>query len=305
MYDPASVPLPRRAATPNAEAAQHPRIWPTRLKALAEIGNYSDTLPRSLLEIDERELRQLRATYYGMITQVDDQIGRLIGTSQEDRRIRPHAHHLHLRPRRDAGRSLAVGKPGYFDEAFHIPLIIRDLAWPPKTARGPRGGGVHRGGRPDADRPRLARPRAAGAAQRPLAAAVPSSAAHRRAGVARGALGIRLQQYRRPRRRKRLASTATNARSTSSAISAEIRAFHRAATTALLRSREGSGQFNNPRGRSGPPAARCWPMAGSCSPGGWNSNERSMTRAFAIRKRRVRTPADASLARNLATGRSR
>ena len=65
MYDPASVPLPRRAATPNAEAAQHPYLA-YALKALAEIGKYNEHYPHSLLEIDDTELRQLRATYYGM-----------------------------------------------------------------------------------------------------------------------------------------------------------------------------------------------------------------------------------------------
>jgi arylsulfatase A-like enzyme len=135
MYDPASVPLPRRAATPNAEAAQHPYLA-YALKALAEIGKYNEHYPHSLLEIDDTELRQLRATYYGMITQVDDQIGRLIAhlkkTGEYD--------HTLIIFTCDHGEMLGDhwlwGKPGYFDEAFHIPLIIRDPRVAAEDGRG-------------------------------------------------------------------------------------------------------------------------------------------------------------------------
>jgi len=102
MYDPATVPMPRRAATPDAESAQHPYLA-YALKAMAEIGPTTEHYPHNLLEIDDTELRQLRATYYGMITQVDDQDRPPDHASQEDRRIRPYSHHLHVRSRGDAG----------------------------------------------------------------------------------------------------------------------------------------------------------------------------------------------------------
>jgi arylsulfatase A-like enzyme len=129
MYDPASVPMPRRAATPDAESAQHAYLA-YALKAMAEIGAYNEHYPHSLLEIDDTELRQLRATYYGMITQVDDQVGRLIAhlkkTGEYDCTLIiftcDHGEML--------GDHWLWGKPGYFDESFHIPLIIRD----PRTA---------------------------------------------------------------------------------------------------------------------------------------------------------------------------
>jgi len=125
MYDPATVPMPRRAATPDAESAQHPYLA-YALKAMAEIGAYNEHYPHNLLEIDDTELRQLRATYYGMITQVDDQIGRLI---THLKKTGEYDHTLIIFTC-DHGEMLGDhwlwGKPGYFDEAFHIPLVIRD-----------------------------------------------------------------------------------------------------------------------------------------------------------------------------------
>ena len=68
----------------------------------------------------------MRATYYGMITQVDDQIGRLIAhlkeTGEYDKTLIiftcDHGEML--------GDHYCWGKEVYFDQAFHIPLIVRD-----------------------------------------------------------------------------------------------------------------------------------------------------------------------------------
>lgn len=124
LYDAADVTMPQRAATPEAEGAQHPYLAFT-LNNQREIGSYTDH-PGNLQEIDETEIRQLRATYYGMISQVDDQVGRIVA---------------HLRSTGEYDHTLIVftcdhgemlgdhwmwGKEGYFDQAYHIPLIIRD-----------------------------------------------------------------------------------------------------------------------------------------------------------------------------------
>src|SRR5690606_15581494 len=82
--------------------------------------------PGALQDMDERELRQTRATYYGMIAQVDDEIGRLLAYLDETGEAKEtlviftcdHAEML--------GDHWLWGKDGFFDGAFHIPLIIRD-----------------------------------------------------------------------------------------------------------------------------------------------------------------------------------
>jgi len=124
LYDPAAVPPPVRAASPEAEAAQHPYLA-YFLAHQKEAGWYAE-YPYDVQAIDEREIRQLRATYYGMISQVDDQIGRLMAhlkATGEDR-------HTLVVFTCDHGEMLGDhwmwGKDGYFDESFHIPLIIRD-----------------------------------------------------------------------------------------------------------------------------------------------------------------------------------
>lgn len=125
MYDPGNVPFPRRAATPEEEGAQHPWLA-YALTNQREIGWYTEHHPGNLQEVSDMEVRQLRATYYGMISQVDDQIGRLLAhlkATGED------AHTLVVFTC-DHGEMLGDhwmwGKEGYFDAAYHIPLIIRD-----------------------------------------------------------------------------------------------------------------------------------------------------------------------------------
>ena len=135
LYDPADVPAPVRAASLAAEGGQHPYLA-YALNNQREIGLYTEHHPGVLQEIDERELRQLRATYYGMISQVDDQIGRIMAhleSTGEDRNTLviftcDHGEML--------GDHYMWGKDGYFDPAFHIPLIIRD---PRNASDGGRG----------------------------------------------------------------------------------------------------------------------------------------------------------------------
>ncbi len=137
MYDPAGVPLPLRRETAEAEAAQHPltaqsifnqRDMPIRL------GTDKKTYPG----LNERDLRQARATYYGMISEVDDQIGRLIAFLKEhggfDNTLivftSDHGEQL--------GDHWMFSKISYYEQTFHIPLIIRD----PDVPDAARGGVV-------------------------------------------------------------------------------------------------------------------------------------------------------------------
>jgi arylsulfatase A-like enzyme len=135
MYDPAAVPFARRAATPEEESRQHPYLA-YAFGAQREIGLYTEHHPEDLQTVSAAEIRQMRATYYGMISQVDDQIGRLtahLKSTGED------AHTLIVFTC-DHGEMLGDhwmwGKDGYFDGSYHIPLIIRD---PRRQADGGRG----------------------------------------------------------------------------------------------------------------------------------------------------------------------
>lgn len=124
LYDPARVPPPVRAASVADEAEQHPLL--AYYLATSEQHNYFVEGRGKVADLSDQELRQLRATYYGMMHEVDEQIGRLIATlkdlgSYDDTLIvftSDHGEQL--------GDHWMLGKSGYGDAAFHVPLIIRD-----------------------------------------------------------------------------------------------------------------------------------------------------------------------------------
>jgi arylsulfatase A-like enzyme len=84
---------------------------------------------------DERERRQLRATYHGAQKEVDDQLARLFGHLDAtglsaSTLVVVTSDHGEM-----GGDHWLIEKLGYWDESFHIPLIIRD----PDTSADGRG----------------------------------------------------------------------------------------------------------------------------------------------------------------------
>ncbi len=113
MFDPAEVDEPVRLATPQDEGAVHPFLT----GALTVV-------PSPLDDLDQR---QLRATYYGMIAEVDAQLGRLLDGLDE----RGLAEDTVVVLTSDHGEQLGdhwlIEKLGFFDQSYRIPLIVR---WP-------------------------------------------------------------------------------------------------------------------------------------------------------------------------------
>ena len=125
MYHPDDVPLPQRRPTPEEEGAQHPhlKLW---IDTLAKTKGYDEHNINNFVTMDELNLRQMRATYYAMITQVDEQVGRIIdhlkATGEyDDTLIVFTCDHAEM-----GGDHYTWGKETYFEQSFHIPLIIRD-----------------------------------------------------------------------------------------------------------------------------------------------------------------------------------
>ena len=112
MYDPDAVPVPVGHRYDEA-AAPHP------FHAAAMEWEWSAADP------NEAEVRQLRATYYGMMTEVDAQMGRLM-QALDDRDL---SENTIVIVTSDHGEMLGdhhlISKLGYWDESFHIPLIVR------------------------------------------------------------------------------------------------------------------------------------------------------------------------------------
>ncbi|MCU1426312.1 MAG: arylsulfatase family protein, partial [Actinomycetia bacterium] len=113
MYDPDAVPAPQRASTRKADGAQHP--------LLALMINH----PFIAAPADEQEVRELRAAYYGMMSEVDHHLGRLFDRLDET----GAAEHTLVVLTSDHGEMLGdhylTGKLGWFDASYHVPLIVR------------------------------------------------------------------------------------------------------------------------------------------------------------------------------------
>ena len=128
MFDPAVVDGFARATTPDDEAALHPL-----LRYQTGRGQMKDFIPGAtgpVRDYSDAEFRQIKATYYGMIAEVDAQLGRVFDHLRaagiwDDTLIVFTSDHAEM-----LGDHWQLGKGGFFDESQHIPLIIRDPGRP-------------------------------------------------------------------------------------------------------------------------------------------------------------------------------
>ncbi|MFQ5698737.1 MAG: alkaline phosphatase family protein [Myxococcota bacterium] len=124
LYDPESIPGFVRAASAEDEGRQHPWL-------AFHLGRRYFRAPSN-----ERKLRRLAASYYGLMSEVDFQLGRLFDALRESG---AWAHTLVVFTS-DHGEQLGdhwmLAKGGYFDQSYHIPLIIRDPRPEADTQRG-------------------------------------------------------------------------------------------------------------------------------------------------------------------------
>lgn len=133
LYEPATLPLPDRPASPDDMREQHPWLaWAIDDQGLREYFHRSLTAG----EIRAEDDRRMRAAYYGNCSEVDANIGRLIAHLKEsgaydDTLIlfcSDHGDQL--------GDNWLYGRRGCFAGHFHVPCIIRD---PRRAADATRG----------------------------------------------------------------------------------------------------------------------------------------------------------------------
>lgn len=133
MYRPEDMPAPIRAASAEEEAAQHPLLG-HYLDAIRQASFFERANGRGA-ELDAAEIAQMRATYAGMISEVDDCLGRVFDyldeTGQWDETMvvftSDHGEQL--------GDHHLLGKIGYFDESFRVPLVVKDPDAPESAGR--------------------------------------------------------------------------------------------------------------------------------------------------------------------------
>ena len=122
LYDPADSPAPNRS--PEELEHPHPFHVPFRIE-------------RGGVAYDDEEVwRQRRATYYGLITEIDDHLGRLFRFMKdrglwEDTLIIFTSDHGEY-----VGDHWMFEKELFYDEAYNVPFIVRD---PRSCADGTRG----------------------------------------------------------------------------------------------------------------------------------------------------------------------
>jgi len=84
----------------------------------------------------DRDRRQTRATYYGMMAEVDTQLARLFGWLDASGQAENTLVVLTSDHGDQMGDHWLVEKLGYWDESYHVPLIVRD---PRPAAAGTKG----------------------------------------------------------------------------------------------------------------------------------------------------------------------
>jgi arylsulfatase A-like enzyme len=133
MYDPADVSKPVRMESLEQEGEQHPLLKMLLAKIPSNIF-FPNTYEGLAAETSEKDVLQARATYYGLITEIDHHLGRLISYLKKSGQYESTLIVFTSDHGEQLGDHYLFGKTGYFDESYAIPLIIRNPEITPPTS---------------------------------------------------------------------------------------------------------------------------------------------------------------------------
>lgn len=124
MYDPAEGPAFQRAVRWQAEAESHPYL--AYDLDLQERSKFRPGAEGKVRDWGDDNFGRIRALYYGMISEVDAQLGRIwqavkAAGAWDDTIVVLTSDHAEM-----MGDHYTLGKGGFFDGSYHIPLIVRD-----------------------------------------------------------------------------------------------------------------------------------------------------------------------------------
>ena len=131
MYDPSDGPAFQRGLDWKSEANSHPYLaWELGKQKLEK---FRPGMKGKVRDLYEEGFRAIRALYWGMISEVDGQLGRIwqaLKAADEwgDTIIVLTSDHAEM-----LGDHFMLGKGGFYDGSYHLPLIIRDPR-SPKTS---------------------------------------------------------------------------------------------------------------------------------------------------------------------------
>ena len=134
MVRPEQVSAPVRAASPAEEGAQHPLLG-YYLGAVAQ-GSFFQRGIGLAAEMDEAAVRQMRATYCGMLAEIDDCLGEVFAYLDATNQWRDTLVIFTSDHGEQLGDHWLLGKLGYFDESFRIPLVVKDPRAEAEATRG-------------------------------------------------------------------------------------------------------------------------------------------------------------------------
>jgi arylsulfatase A-like enzyme len=121
-YPTDALPEPARQSDPDVEGALHP--WLAMQLNRGRNQSHADPLRHRLLQ----------AGYYGLMSEVDDNMGRLIAALKEQGSYDETLIIFTSDHGEQMGDHWLYGKCGFFDESYHIPLIVK----PPQGQSGRR-----------------------------------------------------------------------------------------------------------------------------------------------------------------------
>jgi len=124
MYNHSDIPPPIRRESLDVEGKQHP-LLKILLENILRKDFFPDKHKIPASQASHLDVCKTRATYFGLITEVDYNLGRIFKYLKDSDQYKStlivftsdHGEHL--------GDHFLFGKLGYFDQAFSIPLIIK------------------------------------------------------------------------------------------------------------------------------------------------------------------------------------
>jgi arylsulfatase A-like enzyme len=134
MYRPQDMPKVVRAASPAEEGKQN-ALLAHYIREVKQTSFFQDGKALGS-EMSEAEVAQMRATYCGLMSEIDDHLGRVFAYLEETGQWDDTLIVFTCDHGEQLGDHYLLGKIGYFDESYRIPMIIRDPRAEANSSRG-------------------------------------------------------------------------------------------------------------------------------------------------------------------------
>jgi arylsulfatase A-like enzyme len=132
--DPAAMPAPRRAPRAADDAALHP--LQAAILADTRADSFVPGAPGLATGWTDAEIARVRATYFALVAEVDHHVGRLLDALDASGAARDTLVVFTADHGECLGDHHLFGKRGFVEEAYRVPLIVRDPAPAADAARG-------------------------------------------------------------------------------------------------------------------------------------------------------------------------